>query len=143
MTEGSARQASVAIAAYSPRSVSAAAAAFAREVVAAAAPSSPARAKAWLFAAGRLAAFAERVGVVFEPVVLLSPAMVERFVVEGCRELRPASVRTVRTNLRALARAVERYPEPSGLPLARERAKAPYSPADDRGVSAAGGRAAD
>lgn len=121
-----------AIAAYAPRSLSEAAAGFARGVVAAAAPATPARARALLFAAGRLAAFAERVGLELDEA-LLSEAVIERLVLRGCDGLSPASVRTVRTNLRALARALERYPEPPPVPLSRERAKAPYSPAEIEG----------
>jgi integrase len=124
-----ARGAAQAIACYAPGGVSGAAAAFAREVVAAAAPTRPARAKALLFAAGRLAAFAEGVGLCLEEA-LLCEAVIERFVVVGCAGLSPASVRTVRTNLRSLARALERYPQPSSAPLVRERAKAPYTEAE-------------
>lgn len=118
------------IAGYRPSSVSRSAAAFARGVVAAAAPQSPGQAKAWLFAAGRLAAFGEAVGLELSPGVLLSGAVIERFVRVGCEGLAPASVRTLRTNLRALARACERYPEPAAAGLPRERAKQPYSPAE-------------
>jgi integrase len=122
------------IAAYAPRSVSAEAAAFARETVAVArvAPRSPARAKALLFACARLAAFAERVGLELDGA-LLSEAVIERFVLVGCEGLSPASVRTLRTNLRALARAVGRYPPPVPTPLPRGRAKAPYSLAEIAG----------
>ena len=56
--------------------------------------------------------------------------MIERFVLVGCAGVSPATRRTLRTNLRALARSLERYPEPSPVPLARERAKRPYSPAE-------------
>lgn len=126
---GSVPPVSAAIAGYAPRSLSAEAAAFAREVVAAAAPVTRARAKSLLFAAGRLAAFAERVGLELTPGVLLSEAVSERLVLVGCEGLSPASVRTVRTNLRALARAVKEHPEPEPVALPRERAKAPYSPA--------------
>lgn len=120
----------VAIAAYAPRSLSAPAAAFAREVVAAAAPESPVRAKALLFAAGRLGGFGESVGLDLRGEVLLSEPVIERFIVVGCDGLAPASVRTLRTNLRALARATERYRLPAPTALVRERAKAPYSPAE-------------
>ena len=65
--------------------------------------------------------------------MLLSEAVIERFVLVGCEGLSPASVRTLRTNLRALARAVERYPPPVRTPLPRERAKAPYSLAEIAG----------
>jgi integrase len=93
--------------------------------VARTAPATSARAKA-LFAASRLAAFAERVGFPLDER-LLSEAVIERFVLVGCA-LAPASVRTVRTNLRALARSLERYPAPARLP--RERAKPPYCEAE-------------
>jgi len=127
---GSDRGIEAAIAAWAPCSLSPSAAGFAREVVAPAAPETPARAKALLFAAGRLAAFGESVGLELSPAVLLSEAVIERLVLVGCDRLSAASVRTLRTNLRALARAGERYPEPRPAPLARERAKAPYTEAE-------------
>jgi integrase len=39
----------------------------------------------------------------------------------------------LRTNLRALARSLERYPQPVAVPLQRERAQQPYSPAEIAG----------
>jgi integrase len=131
--KGSGRSASLAIAAYAPRSLSAPAAQFARGCVALAAPGSPARAKALLFAAGRLASFGERVGLELSAGVLLHPAVIERFIVEGERTLSPATRRTLRTNLRALARSTQRDREPAPVALARERAKAPYSLAEIEG----------
>jgi integrase len=125
---GSARHASMVIAAYAPGSLSGQAAAFAREVVVVAAPDTAMRAKALLFAAGRLACFAQRVGVPLEPAVVLSEAVIERFIGQGCGDVSPATRRTLRTNLRALARACQRYPQPRPVALAREHAKAPYSP---------------
>ena len=119
----------VAVERYAPVSLSAAAAALAREVVAQAAPATPARAKALLFAAGRLAAFAEQVGLELEAGVLLHTSVIERFIIEGCRSVSPATRRTLRTNLRALARSLARYPEPSPVALEREHAKLPYSQA--------------
>ncbi|MGO9905428.1 MAG: hypothetical protein ACLP4R_18810 [Solirubrobacteraceae bacterium] len=118
-----------AIAAYAPSSVSCEAAAFARAVVAQARPGTAARAKALLFAASRLAAFAEQVGLCLEEP-LLSEAVIERFILEGCAGVSPATRRTLRTNLRALARLIERYPHPAPVPLVRERAKAPYTEAE-------------
>ena len=118
-----------AVAGYAPRCVSDAAATFARGVVARAAPGTPGRAKALLFAASRLAGFAERVGLGLDDA-LLSAGVIERLVLVGCDGLSPASVRTVRTNLRALARSIERYPQPQSAPLPRGRAKRPYSPAE-------------
>ncbi len=125
-----ARRAAVAVERYAPVSVSAAAAAFTREVVARAAPATPGRAKALLFAGSRLASFAERVGLELEPRLVLCEATVERFILVGCAGVSPATRRTLRTNLRALARALERYPEPAAVPLVRERAKQPYSLAE-------------
>lgn len=118
---------------YRPRGISPAAAGCARGLVSAAGPASAARAKALLFAAGRLAAFAEQAGLELSAGVLLSEAAIERFVLVGCDRLAPASVRTLRTNLRALARATERYPHPAPTRLVRERAKAPYSVAEIEG----------
>jgi integrase len=122
-----------AIAGYAPGSISEQAAVFAREVVAAAGPARPARARALLFSAGRLAMFAEWAGLELDRELVLGEATVERFVLVGCDRLAPASVRTLRTNLRALARASERYPEPRPVALVRERAKAPYSQAELEG----------
>ena len=125
-----AQRAALAVERYAPVSLSAAAATLAREVVARAAPATPARAKALLFAAGRLACFAERVGLELEPRVVLCEATVERFILVGCAGVSPATRRTLRTNLRSLARSLERYPEPAAVPLVRERAKQPYSLAE-------------
>ncbi len=121
------------IAAYRPMSVSEAAAVFARDVVTAAAPSSPARAKALLFAASRLAAFAESVGLELCPQALLCEATIERFIICATQGFSPASVRTLRTNLRALSQAHEAHRRPRPIPLGRERAKAPYSDAEIEG----------
>lgn len=129
VSQADAAGAAVVVAAYAPRSLSPAAARFVREVVGVAAPVSRARAKALLFAAGRLAAFAELVGLCLDDR-LFSEAVIERFVLQGCDGMSSASVRTVRTNLRALARSLERYPQPRPVPLPRERAKAPYSPVE-------------
>jgi hypothetical protein len=128
-TEAAERAAGV-IDRYAPRSLSAPAAAFAREVVAVAAPETPARAKALLFAAGRLGGFGERVGLELSAGVLLHGSVIERFVLTGAGGVSPATRRTLRTNLRYLARAVERYPQPAPVALARERAKAPYNAAE-------------
>lgn len=117
-----------AIAAYTPVSVSARAASFARETVAAARPRSRARAKALLWAASRLAGFGISVGLEPTAQALLREAVIERFIVLGTEGLRPSSVRTLRSNLRALGRANEAHPGPA--PLARERAKPPYSRAE-------------
>lgn len=94
-----------AICAYRPLAVSEAAGAFARQVVGKAQPESPTRVRALLFAASRLAAFGESVGVELEAGVLLHPAVIERFIVAGERTFSAPTRRTLRTNLRFLARA--------------------------------------
>ena len=60
--------------------------------------------------------------------------MIERFVLSD-DTLRPATTRTLRTNLRALARDVVSGP-PSPVVLARKRAKQPYSEAELAGYFA-------
>lgn len=123
--------AAAAIAAYAPASLSPAAAAFARATTARAAPRTRERAKALLFAAGRIAAFGESVGLELEAETLLREATIERFALTGCATASAATRRTLRTNLRALARALDRAPPPTPLP--RERAKPPYSRAEVAG----------
>ena len=118
---------SAAIASWRPKSGPPEAAAFAREVVAAAAPASKGRAKALLFAASRLAAFALGTGLELRPDVVFSPAVVERFIVVNAKVLSGPTRRTLRTNCRALGRALEAYPAPRPVPLPRERAKTPYT----------------
>jgi integrase len=122
-----------AVAAYAPGSVSAEAARFARAVVARAAPPTPGRAKALLFTAAKVAAFGERVGLEPSPEVLLHPSVIERFVVEIEGAVSPATRRTLRTNLRYLARACGPPSSPAPVALSRERAKAPYGEAEIAG----------
>jgi integrase len=62
--------------------------------------------------------------------------VIERLIVQGCNTVSPATRRTLRSSLRALARAVEPYPPPAAVALARERAKAPYSEAEIAGYLA-------
>jgi integrase len=93
-------------------------------------PASPARAKALLFAASRLAAFGQSVGLELCGAVLLDHSVIERFILCGCRSLSPATRRTLRANLRFLARALEAHPQPAATALPRERAKPPYSQAE-------------
>ena len=118
------------IAAWAPRGASAGAAGFAREVVGRARPQRVERIRALLFAASRLAAFGERVGSELRSEVLLSEAMIERFVLCGTQGFSPATTRTLRTNLRALARSLDADRSPRPLALPRERAEAPYSAAE-------------
>jgi len=125
--------AAAAIAAHAPASLSPAARAFARSAVARAAPRTRERAKALLYAAGRLAGFGESLGMELCAETLLSEATIERFALTGCSGVSAATRRTLRTNLRALARAHEASPSPPPAPLPRERAKRPYGEAEIEG----------
>lgn len=114
------------IATYRPVSLSGEATAFARTVVAACPPMGTARAKALLFATGRLGQYCISVGLELTPEICLHPSVMERFVASGCQTMSLATRRTLRTNLRFVAEAVRCDRPPSPLPLSRERAKAPY-----------------
>jgi hypothetical protein len=122
MTDETAR----AIATYRPSSLAAEVAAFARECVAAALPERPARAKALLFAAGKLGEFCSSAGLELTPAGCLHLSVIERFIAVGCARLSPATRRTLRSNLRFVARRVlSQAPPPAAL--SRDRSKAPYS----------------
>jgi hypothetical protein len=123
------------IAAWQPSSVPPQAAAFARQVVAQAAPPGRERAKNLLWAAGRLAGWAIPLGLEPVPQVLLHPSVIERFTAHA-PGLTGVTRRTLRTSLRFLARAVVPHLLPADAPLPRERAKAPYSPAEIAGFLA-------
>jgi len=123
------------ISAWQPSSVPPQAAAFARQVVLQAAPPGRERAKNLLWAAGRLADYGIGLGMEPAPEVLLHPSVTERFTAHGPGLSGPAR-RTLRTNLRFLARAVVPQLLPADLPLPRERAKAPYTPAEIDGYLA-------
>jgi hypothetical protein len=111
---------------FSPTSVSEPAAAVARHVVARAHPASAERAKAMLAAASKLAQFALNVGLDPGAEMVMDDALIERFILGGTEGFSPSTRRTMRANLRALARALA--PAPGALGLPRERAKAPYGP---------------
>jgi integrase len=123
------------VACWQPVSVPPQAAGFARQVAAAAAPPTRARANALLWAAARLAAFGLPLGLDPVPEVLLHPSVVERFAVSA-PGLSGSARRTLRTNLRFIARRVVPALAPADVPLPRERAKAPYSPAEIAGYLA-------
>jgi len=123
------------IASWRPSSVPPQAAAFARAVVGQAAPGGRERAKNLLWAAGRLADWAIGLGLEPAPRVLLHPSVIERFAAHA-PGLTGVTRRTLRTNLRFLARAVVPQLCPADAPLPRERAKAPYSPAEISGYLA-------
>ena len=117
---------------WRPSSVSAEAAAFAREVVARTGPAWRERAKNLLWAAGKLADWAIGLGLEAVPDVLLHPSTAERFT-RCAPGLSAVARRTLRTNLRFIGRRVVPHLYPADLPLPRERAKAPYSPAEIAG----------
>jgi hypothetical protein len=123
------------IAAWRPSSVPAEAACFARLVVTAAAPPGRDRAKNLLWAAGRLAGWAIPLGLEPVPQVLLHPSVIERFTAHA-PGLSGAARRTLRTNLRFLARRVVPHLDAADEPLPREHAKAPYTPAEIAGYLA-------
>lgn len=118
-----------AIASWRPRVFSDDAAGFARHVVAAAGAAGPARARNLLWACAKLATFGIGVGLEPEVAVLLHPSVVERFIIVGCAEVSPAARRTLRTNLRHVARRVGGA-GPLPVALARGRAKVPYTEAE-------------
>ena len=123
------------IARWRPSSVSGEAACFARQVAGAAAPATRARANALLWAAARLAAFGIPLGLEPVPEVLLHPSVIERFAASA-PGLSGSARRTLRTNLRFLARRVVPALAPVDAALPRERAKASYSPAEIGGYLA-------
>ena len=123
------------IARWRPSSVSPPAAAFARQVVRAACPGGRERAKNLLWAAARLAGYAVPLGLDPVPEVLLQPSVIERFT-RCAPGLSGVARRTLRTNLRFLARQVVPQLAPADAPLPREHAKAPCSPAEIAGYLA-------
>jgi hypothetical protein len=115
--------------------VSAEAAAFARDVVRSAGAGDKERAKSLLAAASRLAARAAGLGLEPVPGTLLHPSVTERFAWTA-PGLSAAARRTHRANLRFIARRVVPHLHPADLPLPRERARAPYGPAEIAGFLA-------
>jgi integrase len=110
---------------FSAASMDPAATVFARQVAKAAQPRSVNRAKAFLFAAAKLAHFAVSIGTEPRIEILYDEALVERFILCGTDTMSPATRRTLRTNLRALSRTLA--PRPLATSLPRGRAKSPYS----------------
>jgi len=120
---------------WQPSSVSPQAAAFARDVIIKAGPQGQERAKNLLWAAGKLADYAIGIGLDLVPQVVLHPSTAERFT-RCAPGLSPVARRTLRTNLRFIARRVVPHLYPADLPLPRERAKEPYSVAEIGGYLA-------
>ena len=125
-----------AIAAWQGAAVGEAARVFARDVVGRAAPGTAGRARALLFAAARLAAFADSVGLELRPEVVLHASVIERFIVTGTGGVSAATRRTLRTNLRHLARHAGPPAGPGPVALPRERAKQPYADTEIAGYLA-------
>jgi hypothetical protein len=123
------------IARWRPSSVSPQAAAFARQVVPTAGPGGRERAKNLLWATARLADYAIPLGLDPAPEVLLHPSVIERFA-RCAPGLSGVARRTLRTNLRFIARRAVPHLYPADVPLPRERAKQPYSPAQIDGYLA-------
>jgi hypothetical protein len=120
---------------WRPSSVSAQAAVFARDVIGQVAPGGRERAKNLLWAAGKLADYAASLGLDLVPEVVLRPSVAERFT-RCAPGVSGAARRTLRTNLRFIGRRVVPHLYPVDMPLPRERAKMPYSPAQIDGYLA-------
>jgi integrase len=120
---------------WRPSSASRRAAGFARDVVARAEPGGQERAKNLLWAAGKLADWGIGLGLDPAPPVLLHPSVIERFAAHA-PGLPGVTRRTLRTNLRFLARRAVPGLAPADAPLPRERARAPYTEAEIAGYLA-------
>ena len=120
---------------WRPSSVSPQAAAVARQVVMQTGPAGRERARNLLWAAGRLADWAIGLGLDPAAEVLLHPSVIERFAAHA-PGLTGVTRRTLRTNLRFIARRVVPQLHPADAPLPRERARAPYAPAEIGGYLA-------
>jgi hypothetical protein len=123
---------------WRPSSVSPDAAVFARDVITKACPEGRERAKNLLWAAGRLADYALSLGLDLTPEVVFHPSVTERFA-RSAPGLSDVARRTLRTNQRFIGRRVVPQLYPADVPLPRERAKAPYSPAQIGGYLALAG----
>ena len=111
--------------------------AFARHVAGAAAPAARARANALLWAAARLAAYGIPLGLEPVPEVLLHPSVIERFAASA-PGLSGSARRTLRTNLRFLARRVVPALAPGGCGAAPGAGQGALQPGGDRRLSRAG-----
>ena len=120
---------------WRPSSVPPRAAAFARAVIGQPAPDGRERAKNLLWAAAKLADYGTGLGLEAVPEVLLHPSVIERFA-RSAPGISAVARRTLRTNLRFIARRVVPQLVPADAPLPRERSKAPYSAAQIAGYLA-------
>ncbi len=115
------------IASYEAVGMASEASAFAKMVVSSCDPVGFSRARTLLWSCGRLGGFALSVGLEATPEILLSQAVIERFVATGMAELSESTRRSVRANLRFVARHV--VPGLCGarpVPMARSALPVPY-----------------
>ena len=130
------------IARWRPSSVSPQAAAFARDVITAGRAGGPGAGEEPAVGGGQARRLrASRSAWTPAPEVVLHPSVTERFT-RCAPGLSGVARRTLRTNLRFIGRRVVPQLYPADMPLPRERAKAPYSPAEIAGYLALAGRAA-
>jgi hypothetical protein len=109
---------------------SAPAAAFARDAVARCAPQGAARTRTLLWSCARLATWGERLGLESCPKTLLHPSTLERYVSSGLSDLSDGTRRTMRANLRHVARhAAPQFYAPRPTALRRDMVKRPYTDA--------------
>lgn len=128
-TKGTSRaDVSRAISEFSPRLAGSEAAEFSRQVVARCQPENPRRARDLLFATSRLVSYALEIGLEVRTEVVLCPQVIERFIVCGTGGFSHATTRTLRSNLRFVARRLGLEATP--VAISRERAKPHYLEAE-------------
>jgi integrase len=119
------------IAAYQADGLSASSSRFAREVVSLCHPAGSCRARTLLWTCSRLCQFGLSVGLDPVPEVLLREAVIERFVSVGLSRMSESTRRSVRANLRFVARTVVPGITPAApVRISRSPLKAPYSRAE-------------
>ena len=118
-----------------PLSVTPEAAAFARDVITTAEAAGAGAGEEPAVGAGKLADYGIGLGLEAVPEVVLHPSVTERFT-RCAPGLSGPARRTLRTNLRFIGRRVVPQLYPADLPLPRERAKQPYTPAEISGYLA-------
>jgi len=116
----------LAIASWSPRRHTAVESEFCRRVVSGVAPISPQRAKALLFASGKLATYAISIGLELEEHLVFHDSVIERFCSSRLAGT-PVTARTLRANLRFVARHCVKDPRPQPVRMPRDHAKVGYS----------------
>lgn len=117
------------VARWRPRTVDAEVAHFCRQAVLAVGPMSGERAKSLLFACAKVGAFAQSVGIELTFEAVLCPPVIERCIVLS-KALSGPTRATLRSNLRYVSARVMTGRAPAPIALSRQRAKAPYSPAE-------------